>query len=218
MTFDVTDSDLSSSADPPDQRGSTICSSFHISCSSQILVFPATLTCSSLSLTQALAESLQQISGQLNTVLSALGSLAQRQSATPYTAFPQPHADPAPTTSTPAPALPQLHALGSSSIIPPPSVRLSEPLWNWTPQGSSTGAPLFSTPISSGLRASEDLIHSRWSQIFPSSAQFLQCFVSDAIVAVGPELSFCSAGAAMDPISSGSMRPASNYTSYMPQR
>lgn len=149
-------------------------------------IFPAALTLSSSSLphsvtpslgdhptvpdkVQELAESLQQISGQLNTVLGALGSLAQRQSVTPYTAFPlplsQPHSSPAPTS---APVMPQMHSLGHSSLAAPPPMRLSEPSWAWPPQGSSTATPFFSTPISSGLRASEDLINSRWSQIFPS--------------------------------------------------
>lgn len=122
---------------------------------------------------QELAESLQQISGQLNTVLSALGSLAQRQSATPYTAFPlplsQPHSTPAPTstTSTSNPVMPQMHTLGPGSLAPHPAVRLSEPSWNWASQGNPAATPLYSTPISSGLRASEDLINNRWSQIFP---------------------------------------------------
>lgn len=119
---------------------------------------------------QELADSLQQISGQLNTVLGALGSLAQRQSSTPYTAFSltpsQPHSTPAPT-STSVPVMPQMHTFGASSLAPPPPVRLSEPSWNWLPQGSSAATPLYSTPISSGLRSSEDLLNSRWSQIFP---------------------------------------------------
>ncbi len=198
MTFDVTESDLSSTVDPPDGTGNIhsltkepdifavifILLTFHI-LFSDYYIFPATLKfCSSLSLhsslalssgghptvpdkVQELAESLQQISGQLNTVLSALGSLAQRQSATPYTAFPLPQSTPAPT-STSAPVMPQMHTLGPSSLVPPPPVRLSEPSWNWAPQGTSAATPLFSTPISSGLRASEDLINSRWSQIFPS--------------------------------------------------
>lgn len=179
---------------------------FHIR-SSDYYILPATLKfCSSLSLhfsfavssggqptvpdkVQELAESLQQISGQLNTVLSALGSLAQRQSATPYTAFPLPHSAPAPTPATTAPVIPQMHTLGPGSFAPPPPVRLSEPSWNWAPQGTAAATPLFSTPISSGLWASEDLINSRWSQIFPSmptDASFcfrmseapIMCFVS----------------------------------------
>lgn len=213
MTFDVTESDLSSTVDPPDGTGSTKNPTYALLLFIAILlifliffsdysIFPVTLTlCSSLafhfSLTpssghptvpdkvQELAESLQQISGQLNTVLSALGSLAPRQSATAYTGFPmplpQPHSTPAPT-STSSPVMPQIHTLGPSSLAPPPPVRLSEPSWNWTPQGTSAATPLFSTPISSGLRASEDLINSRWSQIFPSmptDASF--CFrMSDA--------------------------------------
>ncbi|XP_041796860.1 centrosomal protein of 164 kDa-like isoform X2 [Chelmon rostratus] len=169
VTFDVTESDLSSTVDPPDGTG-------HPTVPDKV---------------QELAESLQQISGQLNTVLSALGSLAPRQSATAYTGFPmplpQPHSTPAPT-STSSPVMPQIHTLGPSSLAPPPPVRLSEPSWNWTPQGTSAATPLFSTPISSGLRASEDLINSRWSQIFPR--------------------------AAMDPISSSTMRPTSACSSY----
>nr|XP_046244510.1 centrosomal protein of 164 kDa-like isoform X4 [Scatophagus argus] len=173
VTFDVTDSDLSSSVDPPDGTGG------HPTVPDKV---------------QVLAESLQQISGQLNTVLSALGSLAQRQTTTPYTVFSlplsQPQFTPAPTssTSTSATVMPQIHTLGS--LAPPPPVKLSEPSWNWAPQGSSAATPLFSTPISSGLRASEDLINSRWSQIFP--------------------------GAAMDPIISSTTRPTSAYSSYTP--
>ncbi|KAI3354560.1 hypothetical protein L3Q82_019066, partial [Scortum barcoo] len=168
VTFDVTESDLSSTGDAPDgtEGNATV---------------PDKV--------QELAESLQQISGQLNTVLSALGSLAQRQSATPYTPFSLPHSTPAPT-STSAPVMPQMHTLGPGSLAPPPPVRLSEPSWNWAPQGSSAATPLYSTPLSSGLRASEDLINSRWNQIFP--------------------------GAAMDPITSSTMRPTSAYASYTP--
>ncbi|XP_067450226.1 centrosomal protein of 164 kDa-like isoform X3 [Thunnus thynnus] len=174
VTFDVTESDLSSTADPPDGTGG------HPTVPAKV---------------QELAESLQQISGQLNTVLSALGSLAQRQSATPYTAFPlplsQPHSTHASTstTFTSAPILPQVHTLGPTSL-PTPAARLSEPPWNWAPQGSSSTAPLFSTPIASGMWASEDVMSSRWSQIFP--------------------------GAAMDPVTSSTMRANSSYSSYTP--
>lgn len=172
VTFDVTESDLSSTADPPDGPGGH--------------PVPDKV--------QELAESLQQISGQLNTVLTALGSLAQRQSPSPYSAFPlslsQPHSTPAPTPATSAPIMAQMHTLGPSSLAPPPSLRLSEPSWSWVPQGTSAATPLFSTPISSGLGASEDLINSRWSQIFP--------------------------GAALDPITSSTIRPTSAYTPYTP--
>ncbi|XP_059187889.1 centrosomal protein of 164 kDa-like isoform X2 [Centropristis striata] len=168
VTFDVTESDLSSTVDPPDGTGG------HPTVPDKV---------------QQLAESLQQISGQLNTVLGALGSLAQRQSTTPYTAFTLPLSQPHPT-STSAPGVPQMHTLGPSSSAPPPSVRLSEPSWNWAPQGTSTAPPLFSTPISSGLRASEDLINSRWSQIFPR--------------------------APVDPIASSTIGTTSAYSSYIP--
>ncbi|XP_034404233.1 centrosomal protein of 164 kDa-like [Cyclopterus lumpus] len=168
VTFDVTESDLSSTLDPPDRTGG------HATVPDKV---------------QELAESLQQISGQLNTVLSALGSLAQRQSAAPYAAFPLPQHHSSPT-STSASAMHQMHTLSSGSSAPPPPVRLSEPSWNWAPQGSFPAPPLFSTPISKGLRASEDLINSRWSQIFPR--------------------------AAMDPIASSTMGPTSAYSSYTP--
>ncbi|KAM6932983.1 uncharacterized protein cep164 [Xenentodon cancila] len=137
VTFDVTESDLSSNVEPPDETGQA--------------AVPAKV--------QELAESLQQISGQLNTVLSALGSLAQRPLS-----LPQPSPAPASVTVSP-----QMHFQAPSSLAPPPPVRLSEPLWNWTSQSSSAAPPLFSTPISSGLRPSEDLINTRWSQIFPGA-------------------------------------------------
>uniref|UniRef100_A0A3P9HRK2 Centrosomal protein of 164 kDa n=1 Tax=Oryzias latipes TaxID=8090 RepID=A0A3P9HRK2_ORYLA len=135
VTFDVTESDLSSSVEPLDGTGHP--------------TVPAKV--------QELAESLQQISGQLNTVLNALGSLAQSQSAAPYAAFPTPHPHPSPPSF-----IPHTLAPTSSSLAPPPAVSLPDPLWNWTPQGGSTPAPLFSTPMSGGLRPSEDLTHSRW--------------------------------------------------------
>ncbi|KAI4815093.1 hypothetical protein KUCAC02_005259 [Chaenocephalus aceratus] len=125
VTFDVTDSDLSSTLDPPDGPGG------HPNVPDKV---------------QELAESLQQISGQLNSVLDA--------------------------------------PLGYSSSVPPPSTP-----WSWAPQGSSTATPFFSTPVSSGLRASDDLINNRWSQIFP--------------------------GAAMDPLAS-TMGAASAYSAYTP--
>ncbi|XP_054460065.1 centrosomal protein of 164 kDa-like [Anoplopoma fimbria] len=171
VTFDVTESDLSSTVDPPDGTG-------HPNVPDKV---------------QELAESLQQISGQLHTVLSALGSLTERQSFTPYTAFSlplsQPYSNPA-ATSTSASIMQQIHNLSSGSSAPPPPLRLSEPSWSWAPQGSSAAAPLFSTPISSGLRASEDLINSRWSQLFPR--------------------------AAMDPLASSTLGTTSAYPSYTP--
>ncbi|XP_028275300.1 centrosomal protein of 164 kDa-like [Parambassis ranga] len=152
VTFDVTESDLSSTVDPPDGAGG-------------LPTVPAKV--------QELAESLQQISGQLNTVLGALGSLgslAQRQSTTAYSAIPVPlshhHSYPAPNASTSASVIPQMHNLDPNLLTPPPPVR---PTWAWAPQSSSTANPLFSAPISSELRTSEDLINSRWSQIFPGA-------------------------------------------------
>nr|XP_019950610.1 PREDICTED: centrosomal protein of 164 kDa [Paralichthys olivaceus] len=172
VTFDLTESDLSSTADPPVGTGG------HPTVPGKV---------------QELAESLQQISGQLNTVLSALGSLAQwPQSATPYTAFTLPLSQPLSvpaSTPTSNPVTSHMHTLGRSSLAPPPPLRLSEPSWNWA-TGSSPANALYNAPISSRLRASEDLINSRWSQIFP--------------------------GAAVDPVASSTMRTSSAYSSYTP--
>ncbi|XP_055370125.1 centrosomal protein of 164 kDa-like [Betta splendens] len=172
VTFDVTESDLSSTLDPPEGTGG------HPTVPAKV---------------QELADSLQQISGQLNTVLSALGSLAQRQSSAPYTRFSmppvQPHSTPAPS-STSVPVMPHVHTLGVSSLTTHPPVRLSEPSWSWLPQGSSAATPLYSTPISSGLRSAEDLLNSRYSQIFP--------------------------GASAEPIASSTMRTSSAYSSFTP--
>ncbi|XP_060929483.1 centrosomal protein of 164 kDa-like [Limanda limanda] len=165
VTFDVTESDLSSTVDPPVGTGA------HPTVPAKV---------------QELADSLQQISGQLNTVLSALGSLAQwPQSATPYTAFTlplsQPLSVPAPTP-TYNPVASHMHTLGNSSLNPPPPLRHLNPSWNW-----ATGSlAAYNAPISSGLKASEDLFNSRWSQIFR--------------------------GAAVDPVASSTMRTSSAYT------
>ncbi|XP_076000215.1 uncharacterized protein cep164 isoform X1 [Genypterus blacodes] len=178
VTFDVTESDLSSTVDPQDGTGG------HPTVPAKV---------------QELAESLQQISGQLHTVLGALGSLAQGQSTTSYPAFhlplSQPHSNPltpGPTFSTASsvPMMPQ--SLGPTSLATPSPLRLSEPLWAWAPQGSAAAPPLFSTPMSSGVRASEELINSRWNQIFP--------------------------GASMEPGASSTMRTTSAYSAYTPVR
>ncbi|CAI5694439.1 unnamed protein product [Oreochromis niloticus] len=174
VTFDVSESDLSSTVEPPDGTG-------------DIPTVPAKV--------QELAESLQQISGQLNTVLGALGSLTQQQSTAPYTAFPpplsHPHSTLAPTSSSSAPVIAQTYNLGTSSLAPPPPLeRLSEPPWSWATQSGSAAPPLFSTPISSELSASRDILNSRWSQIFP--------------------------GAAVAPLGSSTTRPSTAYSSYTP--
>ncbi|XP_029964911.1 centrosomal protein of 164 kDa isoform X1 [Salarias fasciatus] len=140
VTFDVTESDLSSAVDPPDAAG------HHPTVPAKV---------------QELAESLQQISSQLNTVLGALGSLAQGQGTVNH------------PTSASAPAIPNMHHLSASSLgpPPPPAARVSQPPWAWPPHSeSSTAMPLFSTPISGGLRASDELINSRWSSIFPGAS------------------------------------------------
>lgn len=119
---------------------------------------------------QELAESLQQISGQLNTVLSALGSLARGENSTPYATFSTPQPSLTPTS---APVLPQTRSWVPGSSVPPLTAGLSEPLWSFVPQSSSAASPLFCTPISSSLGASELLINSRWSQIFPGMSVFI---------------------------------------------
>ncbi|XP_076748306.1 uncharacterized protein cep164 isoform X2 [Maylandia zebra] len=172
VTFDVSESDLSSTVEPPYGTG-------------DIPTVPAKV--------QELAESLQQISGQLNTVLGALGSLTQQQSTTPYAAFPppHPHSTLAPTSSSSAPVIAQMYNLGTSSLAsPPPLERPSEPPWSWATQSGPAAPPLFSTPISSELRASRDTLNSRWSQIFP--------------------------GAAVAPLGSSTTRPSTAYSSYTP--
>ncbi|XP_047248460.1 centrosomal protein of 164 kDa-like isoform X2 [Girardinichthys multiradiatus] len=170
VTFDVTESDISSAVEPPGDH----------------LTVPAKV--------QELAESLQHISGQLNSVLGALGSLAQRENSSLSSPFSMPQRfgteawGPAPTS---APVIPQMYGLAPSSLAPPPAPdRLSEALWSWAPQSSSAATPLFSTPISSGLTTSGDFMNSRWSQIFP--------------------------GAATDPGVSSTKRTASSYPSYAP--
>nr|XP_043888079.1 centrosomal protein of 164 kDa-like isoform X2 [Solea senegalensis] len=132
VTFDVLDSDLSSSADP------------HIKTKGHSAV-PAKV--------QQLAESLQQISGQLNTVLSALGSISQRQqSSTPRTAFSLHQPD---SASSSKPVLPHIPTVCHHSISAPPFRKLSEHSGKWVPQESL-------------YRASEDLVNRRWSHMFPA--------------------------------------------------
>ncbi|XP_036821472.1 centrosomal protein of 164 kDa isoform X2 [Oncorhynchus mykiss] len=92
---------------------------------------------------QHLAESLQHISGQLSTVLGALGSLTQRQ--TPYQPLPLPLPLCQPRTPTSMP-LSQL------------SMPLSGPSWAWAPHSTSIQP-----------RGSEDLLNSRWAKLFPGA-------------------------------------------------
>ncbi|CAL8360706.1 unnamed protein product [Merluccius merluccius] len=125
VTFDVTDSDLSSTLDPQDGPGD------HPTVPAKI---------------QQLSESLQQISGQLNMVLGALGSLGQ----------------PSASTATQA----------SGGVPPTSSSPLSAgPPWAW---GGGThrvsgATPLFATPIAGTRRASGDLLNSRWAKLFPGA-------------------------------------------------
>ncbi|XP_005804595.2 centrosomal protein of 164 kDa isoform X2 [Xiphophorus maculatus] len=165
VMFDVTGSDISSAVEPQDGTGDQP-------------TVPAKV--------QELAESLQHISTQLDNVLTALGSLTQRESSPLYPSFSMPLSQrfgteawgPAPAS---APVFPQGPGLAPSSLAPP----LSERLWS-----GSAAPPLFSTPISSGLIAPGDFMNSRWSQIFP--------------------------GAAADPVSSSTVKTIPSYPSYTP--
>ncbi|XP_029628518.1 centrosomal protein of 164 kDa isoform X2 [Salmo trutta] len=122
VTFDVTESDMSSVSNGHDGPGGEP-------------TVPAKV--------QHLAESLQHISGQLNTVLGALGSLTQRQ--TPYQPLPLPLPLSQPRTPTSMP-LSQL------------SMAQSGPSWAWAPHSTSTQP-----------RGSEDLLNSRWAKLFPGA-------------------------------------------------
>lgn len=115
VTFDVTESDVSSAVDPLFRDQPTV---------------PGRV--------QELVESLQEISGQLNTVVGVLGSLAQR---------------PNPSFSLPQPGL----------DFSAGHMRHSQTSENWTP-------PMFSSTLNTGLKTSDDLLNSRWRQIFPGAA------------------------------------------------
>ncbi|XP_042151927.1 centrosomal protein of 164 kDa isoform X5 [Oncorhynchus tshawytscha] len=122
VAFDVTESDMSSVSNGLDGPG-------------EEPTVPAKV--------QHLAESLQHISGQLSTVLGALGSLTQRQ--TPYQPLPLPLPLSQPRTPTSMP-LSQL------------SMPLSGPSWAWAPHSTSIQP-----------RGSEDLLNSRWAKLFPGA-------------------------------------------------
>uniref|UniRef100_A0AAV2J017 Centrosomal protein of 164 kDa n=1 Tax=Knipowitschia caucasica TaxID=637954 RepID=A0AAV2J017_KNICA len=114
VTFDLSDSDGSSTVDPPFSRDQP----------------------SVPHRVQELVESLQQVSGQLNSVL---GSLAQRPNPSSFT--------------LPQPGLDFSHASRSQTSR------------NWAPP-----PPMFSSTLNTGLKPSDDLINSRWRQIFPEAA------------------------------------------------
>lgn len=146
MTFDTTESDLSGSVGPPVQRGDPAVPHFP----SESLAF---LNAPPSPPPSALAESLQLISAQLNSVLSALDSLNPRQGASPYASF-----------RAPLPAQPRSNPAARTSLGKQP------PTWSWAPPSLSATTPLYSNPITSELRPSEELLSSRWSQIFPGMA------------------------------------------------
>ncbi|XP_045068916.1 centrosomal protein of 164 kDa isoform X2 [Coregonus clupeaformis] len=137
VTFDVTESDMSSVSNGHDGLALSLPLSFplYLSTLGGEPTVPAKV--------QHLTESLQHISGQLNTVLGALGSLTQRQ--TPYQPLPLPLPLSQPRTPTSMP-LSQL------------SMPLSGPSWAWAPHSTSTQP-----------RGSEDLLNSRWAKLFPGA-------------------------------------------------
>ncbi|XP_071214326.1 centrosomal protein of 164 kDa-like isoform X2 [Salvelinus alpinus] len=131
VAFDVTESDMSSVSNGLDERDRHT----GIFIAGEEPTVPAKV--------QHLAESLQHISGQLSTVLGALGSLTQRQ--TPYQPLPLPLPLSQPRTPTSMP-LSQL------------SMPLSGPSWAWAPHSTSIQP-----------RGSEDLLNSRWAKLFPGA-------------------------------------------------
>ncbi|XP_046891734.1 centrosomal protein of 164 kDa-like isoform X2 [Hypomesus transpacificus] len=136
VTFDVSDSDLSS-ADGHTGTGT------HPTVPAKV---------------QQLAESLQHISGQLNTVLGALGSLAQRQA--PYAPLPLPLLR---VTPTPTP-------LSFSQPLASPSLSLSGPSWAWGPHTSTLHMPSTTPTAGPPLRGADGLLSSRWTKLFPGVA------------------------------------------------
>ncbi|XP_061915839.1 centrosomal protein of 164 kDa-like isoform X3 [Entelurus aequoreus] len=143
VTFNVTeDSDLSSTVDPSNETGGN-------------LTFLAKV--------QELAESQQQISGQLNTVLGALGSLAQRHSSTSLPAFTTVLS---PSTATrSSPFLPQVPVLGPISLEQP------KPLWKASNIAGFGLANFVASSSTAGLRTFGDVAHRRWTDFFPEGAE-----------------------------------------------
>ncbi|XP_061682835.1 centrosomal protein of 164 kDa-like isoform X2 [Syngnathoides biaculeatus] len=137
VTFDLTDSDLSSTVDPPDVKGGNV---------------------TFLAKVQELAESQQQISGQLNTVLGALGSLTQKHSNASLPAFPAPLSYCTPLTSD------------SPSPRPTSLGQPNSPLWKSSTQGGSGMTTYLDRSITSGLRSSDEVTRRRWREIFPAAA------------------------------------------------
>ncbi|XP_049581592.1 centrosomal protein of 164 kDa isoform X2 [Syngnathus scovelli] len=133
VTFDVTDSDLSSTVDPPYETGC------------------------GLTFLAKVQESQHHISGQLNTVLGALGSLAQKQSNTSLPAFPAALSHSTPTTR-------------SSTTPGPTPFGQPNPLWLSSTQSGPRPTVYPDSCIKSGLRTAEDLTLRRWREIFPAAA------------------------------------------------
>ncbi|XP_077468153.1 uncharacterized protein cep164 isoform X2 [Stigmatopora argus] len=130
VTFDLTDSDLSSTVDTANETGSVMF----------------------LAKVQELAVSQQQISGQLNTVLGALGSLAHKQSNNSHPAF---------STNLP-------HSSAAASASPTPG---RAPLGQPDPPATDRlGTSYPDNSVASGLNISEDVTQRRWREIFPEAA------------------------------------------------
>ncbi|XP_077468156.1 uncharacterized protein cep164 isoform X4 [Stigmatopora argus] len=131
VTFDLTDSDLSSTVDTANETVGSV-------------MFLAKV--------QELAVSQQQISGQLNTVLGALGSLAHKQSNNSHPAF---------STNLP-------HSSAAASASPTPG---RAPLGQPDPPATDRlGTSYPDNSVASGLNISEDVTQRRWREIFPEAA------------------------------------------------
>ncbi|XP_077578329.1 uncharacterized protein cep164 isoform X1 [Stigmatopora nigra] len=130
VTFDLTDSDLSSTVDTANETGNGIF----------------------LAKVQELAASQQQISGQLNTVLGALGSLAHKQCNNSHPAF--------------SATLPHYSAAASASPTPG-RAPLGQPD---PPSTDRLGTSYPDNSVASGLNISEHVTQRRWREIFPEAA------------------------------------------------
>ncbi|XP_007446975.1 PREDICTED: centrosomal protein of 164 kDa [Lipotes vexillifer] len=105
-----------------------------------------------------LSSSLQRISGQLNGVLSVLGSL-NTQPPPLFTSTPAPLPTQA-SRSTPAPSYPSLARVSASSPAPPTSTQ-----WAWDPE--------LGPRLSSVARTVDDFLVEKWHKYFPTGIPFL---------------------------------------------
>ncbi|XP_060160088.1 centrosomal protein of 164 kDa isoform X6 [Globicephala melas] len=106
-----------------------------------------------------LSSSLQRISGQLNGVLSVLGSL-NTQPPPLFTSTPSPLPTQA-SRSTPAPSYPSLVRVSASSPAPPTSTQ-----WAWDPELG----PRLSSSVAQTV---DDFLVEKWRKYFPTGIPFL---------------------------------------------